>query len=375
MAIFFVSETAVLHVGGSSQSQIFTTASGTLLVYSILVFTFSLFGHLAQYYQFRPLQAKYFNAPTIFRWFLYSLTCLTTAEIIGVVIAVYFTFSSQLKSSEQSLYAFFFNALFFAHAQDNSNAIHPKGFWTWISSNCPTGLSEANCLKPLVYSVGNCAADWNLCNQENGSGFACPFDICRDAVVSFASELILWAYFVFATFVFLHIIGVILGYFAYEDVEDFFIKHAVKFDKKRFNPKYTGSLTSISSADARRESGDYSTLHSAFPDSDARHNHLVDDPQNTPGTQSIGVRYIPFLTIVHEDIENLDPTPEPESSGDSLDDDNSDAVPLPDGVLDMVNDIMNNNIPRRVSKRIGDLVADQGTFSFLESLDSYEQRV
>ena len=381
-SIFFVSQTALLNVGGSTQRQMFVTAAGTVFVYSILILILSMYGHVAQYYQFRPLEAVKFNAPTIFRWFLYSLAGVILMEVGCLALSVYFVYSSQYESSKQSLYAFVFNAVYFAHAQNDSNAIHPKGFWEWIASNCPVGLSEDYCLKPFPYSAANCAADWNLCY---GRGSACPFDMCKDSVIRLSSALLFGACSVLSMFTLLHCVALGLGYFAYEEVEDFFIKHAVKFEKKRFNPKYAVTSVSMSSADARRDSRENSSRHSAFQGDDTQlpstlYAHLIDGTPSTVAPSSripynTNVRYTSNLPEVQEGIENMESTPEPASSGDSLDDGNSDTVPLPEGVLKMLSDIISSNIPRRVSRRLRNLAALQVTFDLQDSLDSYEQRV
>ena len=92
----------------------------------------------------------------------------------------------------EDLYSFIFNSLFFSSQTGRSHQTEANKFWQWISQNCPSSLNLASCLKPLPYSPSSCAADYSVCMQQNGHGFACPYDICRSGVRSYGTQCMLY---------------------------------------------------------------------------------------------------------------------------------------------------------------------------------------
>ena len=58
---------------------------------------------------------------------------------------------------------------------------------------CPTSIHQEHCYKRFPYSIGNCPADFNRCYlDQSGNGDACPYNLCRSAVVSYCDSYLMY---------------------------------------------------------------------------------------------------------------------------------------------------------------------------------------
>ena len=74
---------------------------------------------------------------------------------------------------------------------------------------CPAAMNRDSCYKQFTYSVSDCIADRNTClHTQNGNGFACPYNLCREPVAHFCRKNASCALIVCVFFMLLHMVAV-----------------------------------------------------------------------------------------------------------------------------------------------------------------------
>ncbi|RYY89203.1 hypothetical protein EON63_01110 [archaeon] len=90
--------------------------------------------------------------------------------------------------------------LAFTHTQIHVHSHTSSGtlyfwFWDWVDSNCPQVLSSINCQACEPYALTFCAAEANMCFDENGETEEgnpyCPYTVCRRDVLKYTRTRIL----------------------------------------------------------------------------------------------------------------------------------------------------------------------------------------
>lgn len=74
---------------------------------------------------------------------------------------------------------------FFFGASSSCKASLYMWFWDWVNNNCPATLSQVNCQGCHDYSIRLCEADYNTCNADGSDETSCPYEICRDGILSY----------------------------------------------------------------------------------------------------------------------------------------------------------------------------------------------
>lgn len=170
---------------------------------TILVFMYGMMiglnGMLGRWiYKYSEDSLQQFNSRIKLFFIMYmvfeSLIIILALALFGIGFQhIFQTFENTNSFTNiEHLYAFIFNSFFFTSQIGDSNQTQVSKFWKWIANNCPHSISENLCIKAYSFSPSNCAADYSTCVQQNGNGFACPYNICRSEVRSFATQCMLY---------------------------------------------------------------------------------------------------------------------------------------------------------------------------------------
>lgn len=243
--------------------------SVVILYASILAMVCSL-AFMAQQY-FKPNQSSLFISPFII---FYASLILLGSIIIFSSLAIAYGFyklsSNGSHNSPQNIeitFAFIFNGLFFASQMGISRQVSVTSFWRWIQNHCPSELQQSVCVKKFVYSPSNCAADWNICNStSDGLNFACPYSICRQSVLAYGKQCLMY---LCIGAIFVVILEVITFIAACASLQVLMSRHK---DRKSSFPFFRFSSTSNDSADTH----DSGTTRQSYGDEAIRDSRSAD---------------------------------------------------------------------------------------------------
>jgi hypothetical protein len=77
-----------------------------------------------------------------------------------------------------------FNAFFFGAVSECKTTLY-LWFWDWVNHNCPSSLSQQYCQGCESYDLTFCAANDNLCVEDEFGNQFCPYTVCRAGILHY----------------------------------------------------------------------------------------------------------------------------------------------------------------------------------------------
>lgn len=142
------------------------------------------------------------------------LVCLATVRVERELSSSLRGRDNDLSPMEASL-ARLFDSIFFAAARNCQSEV--DWFWLWVNDRCPSSLSSTSCRACPQKALTFCAADAARCAFDGPDSAACPYTLCRFAVLHHASRLCKTGFVVAVVFFLVHLLmwcsnALLLGY-------------------------------------------------------------------------------------------------------------------------------------------------------------------
>eukprot|EP01039_Chlorochromonas_danica_P006326 gene6325-6977_t len=131
------------------------------------------------------------------------LVCLATVRVGRELSSSLRAEDNHLPPIEKSL-ARLFDSVFFAAARSCRSEV--DWFWLWVNACCPSSLSSTSCRACPQSAFTFCAADASRCAFDGPDSAACPYTLCRSAVLRHASRLCKIGFVVAAVFFLAHLL-------------------------------------------------------------------------------------------------------------------------------------------------------------------------